>query len=65
MTRAEGDVSITITELRRHFHRILREVERGSTFTVVRRGLAVARLVGLVPHIQLGRLWRGAVRLRA
>ena len=45
MNRVADDVWITITELRRHFYRIVRDVERGSTFTITRRGQAVARLM--------------------
>jgi prevent-host-death family protein len=40
-----SDAWITMTELRRHFHRVLREVERGTTFTIIRRRRPVARLV--------------------
>jgi prevent-host-death family protein len=39
------DIWITITELRRHFHRVLRDLERGATYTIVRRGRPVARLI--------------------
>ena len=42
---AQEDVWITMTELRRHFYRVIREVENGTTFTIVRRGRSVARLV--------------------
>jgi prevent-host-death family protein len=45
MTGAAGDIWITMTDLRRHFHRVLREVEQGVTFTITRRGRPVARLV--------------------
>lgn len=44
MTGAKEDLWITVTDLRRHIHRVLREVERGATFTIVRRGRPVARL---------------------
>lgn len=45
MSAIDTDVWITITRLRRHFHRLLREAERGATFTIVRRGRPVARLI--------------------
>ena len=45
MTRPAEDLWITVTDLRRHMHRILREVEHGATFTIVRRGRPIARLV--------------------
>ena len=45
MTAASEDIRITVTDLRRHIHRVLREVERDTTFTIVRRGRPVARLV--------------------
>lgn len=45
MSPAQEDVWITMTELRRHFYRVIREVENGTTFTIVRRGRSVARLV--------------------
>lgn len=44
MTSGE-DMWITMTDLRRHLHRVLREVERGVTFTIVRRGRPVGRVV--------------------
>jgi prevent-host-death family protein len=44
----EADVWITMTELRRRFHRVLRDVERGLAFTIVRRGKPVARLIPFV-----------------
>jgi hypothetical protein len=47
MSEVAGDLWITITVLRRQFHRALRDVERGTTFTVVRRRRPVARLVPL------------------
>jgi prevent-host-death family protein len=47
MKRVPEDIWITITDLRRNIHRVLREVERGAMFTVVRRGRPVARLL---PH---------------
>jgi antitoxin (DNA-binding transcriptional repressor) of toxin-antitoxin stability system len=52
VTRVEGDVWIAMTDLRRHFHRTLREVERDATFTVVRRGIVVARLIPVLPPNQ-------------
>jgi prevent-host-death family protein len=45
MIGASEDIWITITQLRRHFHRVLREVELGASFTITRRGRPVARLV--------------------
>lgn len=45
MSAGQADISITITDLRRQFHRVLRAVERGETFTIMRRGRPVARLV--------------------
>lgn len=40
-----GDVWITMSELRRRIHRVLREVERGRTFTITRHGRSVVRLI--------------------
>ena len=45
MSSVRGDVWISRTDLRRDFHRVLREVERGLTLTITRRGRPVARLV--------------------
>lgn len=45
MSRVQEDVWITMTDLRRHVHRVIRQVELGTTFTVVRRGKRVARIV--------------------
>ncbi|QZY47079.1 type II toxin-antitoxin system Phd/YefM family antitoxin [Mycolicibacterium austroafricanum] len=39
-----------ITELRRHFGRILDEVEKGRTFVITRRGREVALLVSVETH---------------
>ncbi|HEX2627304.1 MAG TPA: type II toxin-antitoxin system prevent-host-death family antitoxin [Candidatus Limnocylindrales bacterium] len=44
MTRPTEGVWITITQLRRQFHRVLREAERGTQLTITRRGRPVARL---------------------
>lgn len=48
MSAVDADVRITITEIRRYFHRVLRDVERGMAFTIVRRGKPVARLIPYV-----------------
>lgn len=45
MSSLGDDLWITVTDLRREFHRVIREVEKGSVFTIMRRGRAVARLV--------------------
>ncbi len=45
MSRAQENVWISMTELRRNFYRVIREVEHGTTFTIVRRGRPVTRLV--------------------
>jgi prevent-host-death family protein len=44
-----GLVGEVLTELRRHFGRVLREVQSGATFTIIRRGRPVARLVPASP----------------
>lgn len=44
MNRVGDDPWISLTDLRRNFHRVIREVEGGQTFTISRRGEAVARL---------------------
>lgn len=44
------DLWITVSEFRTHMSRILREVEHGKTFTVIRRGRVVARVVRFAPH---------------
>lgn len=50
MMGAGQDQWITISHFRTHMSRVLREFERGKTFTVVRRGRAVARVIGYAPH---------------
>ena len=45
MSRVQEDVLVTMTDLRRQFHRVIRQVEHGTSFTVLRRGTPVARLV--------------------
>jgi prevent-host-death family protein len=45
MTRVQDDLWITVTDFRRNIHRVLREVEQGQSFTIVRRGRPIARLV--------------------
>lgn len=47
MKRRGDDLWINVSQLRTHLSRIVREVERGRTFTVVRSGREVARVVGL------------------
>ncbi len=46
MNAVSADVRISMSALRRHLHRVLREVELGQTFTITRRGVPVARLIG-------------------
>lgn len=41
---------VSMTELRRHFGRILNEVEHGQTFVITRRGNEVAVLVPAEEH---------------
>ena len=53
VSAADAEVWITISDVRRRFHRILREVERGTTFVIVRRGVPVARLVPFVRRQRL------------
>lgn len=36
---------VSVTELRRQFHRILDEVKQGQTFVITRRGREIAVLV--------------------
>jgi prevent-host-death family protein len=47
MNGVAADDRISMSDLRRDLHRVLREVELGRTFTITRRGVPVARLVGL------------------
>jgi prevent-host-death family protein len=44
-----ADVRITMSQLGRQRHRVLREVERGRTFTITRYGSPVARLLPVDP----------------
>jgi len=39
---------ISISELKRHFSKVLREVEKGRALTITRYGVPVARLVPLI-----------------
>ena len=43
--RASSLKIVTLTELRRHFGRIFREVEQGQRFVITRRGRPIADLV--------------------
>lgn len=52
MTPVPEDILITMTELRRHLHHALRQVDGGATFTIMRRGRPVARLVPYEPRRQ-------------
>jgi prevent-host-death family protein len=46
---------VSMTELRRHFGRIIGEVERGQTFVITRRGREVAVLVPAEHYSHIGR----------
>lgn len=50
MTDTGEDLWITVSAFRTDMSHILREVERGKTFTLVRRGRAVARILGCEPR---------------
>lgn len=45
MSTFGGDIRITVSQLRTHMHRVVREAERGQTFTITRAGRIVARVV--------------------